>query len=399
MTGTVRYCPDLSAAAALPHRDAPDASSWASRASGRSCRPRSGWARPPSPTSSAARWCSRRSTSRLQVCLLRHQGEPVPAELAAAHEQFAPVYAAIRAKLGFDQCRVGDHVDRSDAAGRGAVLRRDRPAPARGVGDERAHRSRQPLSPPTRCASAPAGRRFPASRLRIADDGELMVRGGNVMAGYYRAPEQTADTVDPDGWVRTGDIAQVDADGYYRIVDRKKELIITSSGKNIAPVQVEAQLKRHPLDRPGHRGRGRRNYLMALLVLDPEVAPLWAQGRGIQSSSLADLAESPRGHRGGPAGRGRGELAAVADRADQALRPARRRVDRPDRRAHAHPEAASQRGAAPLCRARSTACTPTPRRRGGRRAGAAVVDLCGCRRPRPRRPSRGPAELRAGSAG
>jgi long-chain acyl-CoA synthetase len=137
------------------------------------------------------------------------------------------------------------------------------------------------------------GAALPGVEVRIADDGELMARGGNVMAGYYGAPEQTADTVDPDGWVRTGDVAEVGADGYYRIVDRKKELIITSGGKNIAPVQVEAQLKRHPLIGQAIAIGDGHNYLTALLVLDPEVAPLWAQGRSIEPRSLAELAGRP----------------------------------------------------------------------------------------------------------
>lgn len=227
-----------------------------------------------------------------QVSLLRHQGEPVPAELKAAHEQFGPVYAAIRAKLGFDQC-VWAVTSTAPTpldvelffAGIGLPLLEvwgmsELTGPATAVA-------------PDNVRFGTCGAAIPGVEARIADDGELMVRGGNVMAGYYRSPQQTADTLGPDGWLRTGDIAQVDAEGFFRIVDRKKELIITSSGKNIAPVQVEAYLKRHPLVGQAIAVGDRRNYLCALLVLDPEVAPLWAQGRGIQSSSLADLASRP----------------------------------------------------------------------------------------------------------
>ena len=121
-----------------------------------------------------------------QVAGLRHQGKPVPAELDAAHAQFAPVYAAIRAKLGFDQCRWADHVGRADAAGRGAVLRRDRPAAAGDVGDERADRSghrgfpaRRPVrhlrrGHPRRRGAYRRGRR--ADRPRWERDGRLLPR-------------------------------------------------------------------------------------------------------------------------------------------------------------------------------------------------------------------------------
>ncbi|MGZ4617582.1 MAG: AMP-dependent synthetase/ligase [Frankiaceae bacterium] len=227
-----------------------------------------------------------------EVCMLRHRDEPVPADLAAAHVQFAPLYAAIRGKIGFDQCRwaiTSTAPTPLDVelffAGIGLPLLEvwgmsELTGPATAV-------------PPREVRFGTCGEALPGVEVRIADDGELLTRGGNVMAGYYGAPGQTADTVDPDGWVHTGDIAQVDADDYYRIVDRKKELIITSSGKNIAPVQVEGQLKRHPLIGQAIAVGDGRNYLTALLVLDPEVAPLWAQGRGIQPGSLAELAERP----------------------------------------------------------------------------------------------------------
>ncbi|MGZ4620077.1 MAG: hypothetical protein ACXV3F_15540, partial [Frankiaceae bacterium] len=137
------------------------------------------------------------------------------------------------------------------------------------------------------------GAALPGVEARLLDDGELLVRGGNLMAGYHRAPEQTAQTIDSEGWLHTGDIAQVDADGYYRIVDRKKELIVTSSGKNIAPVQVEVQLKRHPLVGQALAVGDGRSYLTAVLVLDPEVASAWARGRGIVAAGSGDLAGHP----------------------------------------------------------------------------------------------------------
>jgi long-chain acyl-CoA synthetase len=126
---------------------------------------------------------------------------------------------------------------------------------------------------------------------KIGEDGELLVRGGNVMQGYYRDDERTAETLDADGWLHTGDIA-VEDDGWYRIVDRKKELIITSSGKNIAPAQVESLLKLHPLVGQAITIGDRRSHLTALIVLDPDIVRGWAAQRGIEAS-MDQLARHP----------------------------------------------------------------------------------------------------------
>jgi long-subunit acyl-CoA synthetase (AMP-forming) len=107
--------------------------------------------------------------------------------------------------------------------------------------------------------------------LWIADDGELLVRGPLVMHGYRNRPDQTAETIDADGWLHTGDVARIDGDGYVWIVDRKKELIINSAGKNISPANVESRLKSAgPLIGQACVFGDRRPYVVALLVLDPE---------------------------------------------------------------------------------------------------------------------------------
>ena len=227
-----------------------------------------------------------------QVAGMRHHGEAVPEELDAAHARFAPIYADIRAKLGLDQCRwaiTGAAPTPLDIelffAGIGLPL-----AETWGMSE---------LTGPATAVSphdirvGTCGAVLPGVEARLLEDGELLVRGGSVMAGYHRAPEHTAQTIDSGGWLHTGDIAQVDADGYYRIVDRKKELIITSSGKNIAPVQVEAQLIRHPLVGQALAVGEGRSHLTAVLVLDPEVAPAWARGRGIVAAGSGDLAAHP----------------------------------------------------------------------------------------------------------
>jgi long-subunit acyl-CoA synthetase (AMP-forming) len=107
--------------------------------------------------------------------------------------------------------------------------------------------------------------------LRIADDGELLMRGGTVMAGYRNRPDLTEEAIDPDGWLHSGDIARVDEDGFVWIVDRKKELIINAAGKNMSPANIEMQLKSAgPLIGQACVVGDRRPYNVALLVLDPE---------------------------------------------------------------------------------------------------------------------------------
>ncbi len=129
--------------------------------------------------------------------------------------------------------------------------------------------------------------------VRLAEDGELVVRGGNVMRGYYRDSKKTSEVLDPDGWLRTGDVAALDEEGNIRIVDRKKELIITSGGKNISPANLENLLKRHPLIGQACVIGDRRPYLTALLVLDAQATFGWAQRRGMPATPLAELTRHP----------------------------------------------------------------------------------------------------------
>jgi long-chain acyl-CoA synthetase len=146
------------------------------------------------------------------------------------------------------------------------------------------------LAAPDNARVGTVGTRLPGVETRIADDGEILIRGPIVMAGYYKDPERTAEAVDSDGWLRTGDIGVLDEDGYLRITDRKKELIITSGGKNISPALIEYHLQRHPLIGQACAIGDRRNYVAALLVLDAEAVRAWAAGQGI---TAADPAKSP----------------------------------------------------------------------------------------------------------
>jgi long-subunit acyl-CoA synthetase (AMP-forming) len=134
----------------------------------------------------------------------------------------------------------------------------------------------------------------PGVELKLAEDGEVLMRGGTVMAGYRNDPEKTAEAIDAEGWLHTGDVGEIDADGYLRIVDRKKELIINAAGKNMSPANVESKIKAaSPLIGQVCAVGDNRPYNVALIVLDPDVAPAFAQQHGIEVGSLADLAAEP----------------------------------------------------------------------------------------------------------
>ena len=137
------------------------------------------------------------------------------------------------------------------------------------------------------------GRAMPGSEVRLAEDGEVIARGGHVFQGYLNDPEKTKDALDADGWLHTGDIGEMDDEGYLRIVDRKKELIITAGGKNISPANLEAALKMIPLVGQACAIGDKRPFVSALVVLDTDVAPAWAKSRGIDATDLASLSEHP----------------------------------------------------------------------------------------------------------
>ncbi|WP_067464951.1 fatty acid--CoA ligase FadD11 [Nocardia amamiensis] len=135
------------------------------------------------------------------------------------------------------------------------------------------------------------GRMLPGMQWRIAEDGEFLVRGPLVMKGYRKEPEKTAEALDPDGWLHTGDILSVDDDGYLRVVDRKKELIINSAGKNMSPANIENAIKAAtPLVGAIAVIGEARPYNTALVVIDAETAALYAAKHGLPDASAAALA-------------------------------------------------------------------------------------------------------------
>ncbi|MFE1845355.1 AMP-dependent synthetase/ligase [Streptomyces sp. NPDC059515] len=138
------------------------------------------------------------------------------------------------------------------------------------------------------------GKPLPGTEVRIADDGEILLRGPGIMQGYHNLPEKTSEVLEEDGWFHTGDIGELSPDGYLRITDRKKDLIKTSSGKYIAPAEVEGQFKAvcpyvsnilvHGAD---------RNYCTALIALDEAALTAWAAENGMEGKSYADIVAAP----------------------------------------------------------------------------------------------------------
>jgi long-subunit acyl-CoA synthetase (AMP-forming) len=139
------------------------------------------------------------------------------------------------------------------------------------------------------------GRALPGVEVSLADDGELLTRGRLVMPGYRKAPDKTAEAIDADGWFHTGDVAAIDDDGFVRIVDRKKELIINAAGKNMSPANIEEKLKSaSPLIGIAVAIGDSRPYNTALIVLEPEAATVFARAHGISQSAVEALASDPQ---------------------------------------------------------------------------------------------------------
>ena len=231
-------------------------------------------------------------TAAITAYKLRRDGQPVPPELAAAVERAQPLFTMLRAKVGLDRCTTPITST----------------APCRPEVHEFWAALGMPLfevwgmseltgpatSVPLDNHKAPSiGVPLPGVEVRLGEDGELLVRGGNVMVGYYKEPAKTADIIDEDGWVHSGDIATLEPDGHFRIVDRKKELIITSAGKNISPANLESLAKSSPIIGQAVAVGDGRKFIAALVVLDPQVAPMWAKAHGVDAGSTAELADNP----------------------------------------------------------------------------------------------------------
>jgi long-chain acyl-CoA synthetase len=147
------------------------------------------------------------------------------------------------------------------------------------------------ISTPEEFKVGTIGKPFPGCEVRIADDGEILVKGPNVFQGYHKNPEATRETI-VDGWLHTGDLGEVEPDGFIKITGRKKDIIITAGGKNITPANLEAEIKQHPLVSQCVVVGDRRPYLVALVTLDEEEAVKYAKETGLPEDP-AELARNP----------------------------------------------------------------------------------------------------------
>jgi long-chain acyl-CoA synthetase len=148
------------------------------------------------------------------------------------------------------------------------------------------------INPPDRIKLGTVGPPTPGIEIRLDEDGEVLVKADCVMPGYRNLPEKNEEAFTEDGWLRTGDIGEIDEDGYLKIVDRKKELIINAAGKNMSPANIEATLKSSSplIGQAAAIGDG-RSYNVALIVLDPDYAPVWAKNNGLEDTSFEELAQ------------------------------------------------------------------------------------------------------------
>ncbi len=137
------------------------------------------------------------------------------------------------------------------------------------------------------------GRALPGVEVVLAEDGEVLMRGGVITQGYYKLPEATEESFDSDGWLYSGDLGQIDEDGFLWIVGRKKEIIITAAGKNIAPAKLETLLGNNPIISKACMIGDGRKFLSVVIALDHEEAPEWAAAHGLEYSDLASFSRLP----------------------------------------------------------------------------------------------------------
>jgi len=227
----------------------------------------------------------------LEKVRLEQGGEEVPEQLAErVRKADEEIFSKLREQLGLDQleaCNVGaaptppEVIEFFHALG----------IPLAELWGMSETTGAGTCNPPDRIKIGTVGPPAPNCEIKLAEDGEVMVRGPVVMKGYRNLPEKTEETFTDDGFLLTGDIGELDDDDYLRIVDRKKELIITAAGKNLSPANIEARLKQIPLVSQAVAVGDRRKFISALLTLDPEAAKSWAKEHGLDDD-LEALAEN-----------------------------------------------------------------------------------------------------------
>lgn len=218
--------------------------------------------------------------------------KPIPPYLKVAYlAAYAAVFRKLKERLGFDRVRIAysgaapispDVLKFFNAIGLPLV---------EGYGQTEGTGVTS-VSQKGRLKIGKVGQPLPGVQVKIAEDGEILVKGPGIFKGYFRNPEATAETL-RDGWLHSGDVGELDEDGFLKITDRKKDLIITAGGKNIAPQNIENQLKFSPYINDAIVIGDRRKYLVALIAIDEENVIKYAQDHKIQFSTYASLTQAP----------------------------------------------------------------------------------------------------------
>ena len=261
---------------------------------------------------------------------LEQAGQPIPEQLAAVLQLGEEkLFAPLRAAIGLDEAKLAN-VGAAPTPREVLVFFHAIGVPLAEIWGMSETCGAGASNPIEKIKIGTVGLPSPGVELKLAEDGELLARSQVVMVGYRNLPERTAEALDDDGWLHTGDVATIDEDGYVTIVDRKKELIINAAGKNMSPANIEAALKgASPLIGQACVIGDGRAYNTALLVLDPDYA------RGCHGR---------RRERRRPGGGRRRQCDAVAPGADQALHGPRGRLAPRRRRADADDEAQAPPG-------------------------------------------------------
>ncbi len=222
---------------------------------------------------------------------LEQAGKEVPEELAAAVAKAdSEMFAALRKELGLDEV-VAINVGAAPTPLEVLEFFHAIGIPVGELWGMSETCGLATCNPPGRVKLGTVGPPVPGVEIKLAEDGEVLVKSASVMPGYRNLAEANAEAFTDDGWLLTGDIGELDEDGYLKIVDRKKELIINAAGKNMSPANIEAKLKTaSPLVGQVAAIGDERPYNVALVVLDPDYAPVWAKQNGLEGKGVEELA-------------------------------------------------------------------------------------------------------------
>jgi long-subunit acyl-CoA synthetase (AMP-forming) len=228
----------------------------------------------------------------MQKVELEQAGQPVPDDVAAEAAQGAEKFAQVRGMLGLDEA-VAVNAGAAPTPREVIVFFHAIGIPLAELWGMSETCGAGTVNPPDRVKIGTVGPPIPEVELKLAEDGEVLVRSDVVMSGYRNLPDKTSEAIDSEGWLHTGDIGEIDEDGYLKIVDRKKEIIINAAGKNMSPANIESTVKSAtPLIGNACTIGDARPYNTALIVLDADFAPAWAAQQGIEDTSLEALARN-----------------------------------------------------------------------------------------------------------